>query len=866
MFGTMTENLAAFSTAIASYETQVQTLTTTPENLLEVLLSRNGIERLKQDETMPMTGAWLTRLVMADKTLKQQREAIAQCVDLEQWRQTLNIPTDYWWWYLEHYIDDSLTTRLDHYQQAIATAQANPTTEQLLEVLTCRDQIEVTLTQTPHKSKTAIAQIIEQDEQLKRLGIAISRDRKLEDWKDNLKPPSSHWWWDFTNPLPLLIQTIERYEDAINAVEAIAHPHSEQLLEMLQARDAVERAKVGQNPLPTENITKIIHLDERLKTHAKAIAIDPALDEWKQSLEIPQTYWWWQLTDPTPLPNQAIDRYEQALHQLETATDPTSAELLEVLLARDAVETAESGQKQPPIERLTQIISLDNRLRRQAERIADDDRLDEWKSSLQPRDNWWWQLTDAEFPVAQALERYQKALTQLETTLRPSWEMILEVLMARDAVEEYNNTAVPEAIAYQIINLDQRLKQQRVTIANGNQLASWRNSLKGGEGNWWWHLKPTLFGSEDDQLSLFDWVWTAAAVGLLGISATFMTTTTQVFIQEVDGAIMSDAVQNGTLIAQGAALIAGAGGALTKNGQQAIDNVLASLRLPPSWNSRFAFGFSALIFIGAYTTNVNLPKLGVWYQARGDQFAREGDYLQALREYRQATKFFVQPVPKAALSLAIGKVYEQLGQLEQAQAEYIMGIETENTEATIHLARVLLLQGLQAVAWTGVMEDTTAMQQAGLYLDAARNRLQAFQEIDPNNFYLPHERKLLKETYLNYGLFFWAQLGVAQSDLDEGALQISGRAYAAFLKAAQIEATLPTEANGGTAQCYLELASYVEESLRGQSRQYTAKPPYEMCYERLIQEPNHNLHDAAILWHMMHVEIPAVVTPDGSSS
>ena len=225
--------------------------------------------------------------------------------------------------------------------------------------------------------------------------------------------------------------------------------------------------------------------------------------------------------------------------------------------------------------------------------------------------------------------------------------MTLEVLLARDIVEEYNSSAVPEAIARQIIDLDQRLKRQRVTIAKGNQLASWRKSLKGGGGDWWWHLKPTLLGGDDDTVSLFDWVWTAAAVGLLGLAATFMTTTTQALVQPVNGAVISDAVQNGTLIAQAAALVAGAGGALTKNGQKAIEGVLASLRLPPNWNSRFAFGFSVVIFLGAYSTNVNLPKLGIWYQARGDQFARQGDYLQALREYGQATKFFRKAGPKS---------------------------------------------------------------------------------------------------------------------------------------------------------------------------------------------------------------------------
>ena len=200
----------------------------------------------------------------------------------------------------------------------------------------------------------------------------------------------------------------------------------------------------------------------------------------------------------------------------------------------------------------------------------------------------------------------------------------------------------------------------------------------------------------------------------------------------------------------------------------------------------------------------------------------------------------------------------------------------------------MLLQGLQDASWTELMEDTTALHQAGIYLDSALNQLRDHTEANPDNFYLAEERQLLRDTYINYGLFFWAQLDaehpwvpnleqyypIAQFEvgvdeipeplLDERALHFSFEAYKAFLKAAEIEATLPTEADGGTAQCYLEMASHVEENLRGQARQYTSKPPYEVCYERLVQEPEHNLHDAAIIWHTIHIDIPAVLAEDGS--
>ncbi|MEC4893581.1 MAG: tetratricopeptide repeat protein [Oscillatoria sp. PMC 1051.18] len=845
------------------------------EEILEVFLARDEVERDRNSE-VESKGNAIAKLIELDIRLKAQSDKLAEYENLAEWQENLNIPAHHWWWNLNNSQNSLLKQAFNAYQNALSKVKQYSDripTEKLLDILLSRDRLEEILNeQKPERSK--IAEIITLDEQLKALGVALTRDRRLEDWKHHLKPPNSSWWWDFTNPLPLLRQTIEQYEKAIATVETNQPPECPQLLEMLQARDAVEKAKKGNNVLPIEDIVTIIRLDNRLKKQANAIAVSKMLTEWKQSLEIPSSYWWWELTDPKPLPNQAIDRYEKALVKLEEPPQPSSAELLEVLLARDAVEVAESGQKQPPMERLAKIIALDDRLRKQAKVIADDNLLDEWKESLKPADNWWWRLTDERSPIEQALERYEKALLALEETRNPAWDLVLEVLLARDEVEEVDKTSAPEKSVRQIVELDRRLKKQRFVIARGNQLAAWRNSLKGEDANWWWHLKPTLVGGDDEPVSLFDWVWTAAAVGFLGAAAAFMTTTTQTFFQQVEGVPAADALQNGALIAQGAALLAGAGGALTKNGQKTIENVLASLRLPPQWNSRAAFGFSCLVFLGAYSINDNLPKLGKWYQYRGNHLVRQGELLQALENYRQASKFLETAEAEAELSLAVGKVYEQLGQLDKAQIEYEKGLEAENTESIIRLGRVILLQGLQQVNWTGKMESVEQLRQAEIYLELAWNRLRTLGENEADQISVPAQRQLLKEVSLNYGLLYWAQVDFespyeepenlliqseqASENPDPRVPYLVFRAYESFRRAAQYEENLPATADGGKAKCYLELAGYVQEKLNGQTRLYAHTPPYRACYNRLIAQPGYDLYDGALVWHTINSDIPAI--------
>lgn len=88
----------------------------------------------------------------------------------------------------------------------------------------------------------------------------------------------------------------------------------------------------------------------------------------------------------------AIERYAEALNALEEATEnPSSQQVLEILLVRDAVDELLYEKTKVPANVLAKLIELDNRLHKQANAIASCSKLEEWRKSLKPTElAWWW--------------------------------------------------------------------------------------------------------------------------------------------------------------------------------------------------------------------------------------------------------------------------------------------------------------------------------------------------------------------------------------------------------------------------------------------------------------------------------------------
>ena len=188
------------------------------------------------------------------------------------------------------------------------------------------------------------------------------------------------------------------------------------------------------------------------------------------------------VTPPKSQLDIAIETYENAIYALEEALpEATFEQKVAVLVARDAVEKKRQMDQNPQGGSYAQLLSLDARLKLQAKVLSEDDQLAQWKDSLSAAPNlWWWHL---KYPLIlspnQAAKRYESAISTLESLLpHPDIDKVLEVLLARDAVEESrDNKPLPESVAKNVIRLDEKLKALSEVISTDGRLEDWKKSL-----------------------------------------------------------------------------------------------------------------------------------------------------------------------------------------------------------------------------------------------------------------------------------------------------------------------------------------------------------------------------------------------------
>ncbi|BAZ39006.1 tetratricopeptide TPR_2 [Calothrix sp. NIES-4101] len=596
-----------------------------------------------------------------------------------------------------------LDIALDVYEETLITLEQEslrPTFEQKVAVLAARDGVEKKKQMDQNPTSISYARLLSLDERLKAQAKILSEDDELAQWKDSLNAAPNMWWWHLKYPLVMSSTKVaKRYQESISLLEAaLPYPTQEQVLEVLLARDAIETSRDNQ-PLP-EHIAKIvIDLDERLRSLADVINRDGKLEYWKKSLsKITPNTWWWELSDIEPIPTQAVERYEKALFALESPPKPSSEELLEVLLARDAVEKAWTKQQQPPRHLTAKIIELDKRLKAQSQAFANDDIVDEWKNNLKPPEmNWWWSFTRSIPLPNEAIARYEKTIQVIDNSKPPSSEQLLDTLLARDGVEEavegaYRDKPVPEKLARQIIALDNKLKQYRLDLNKDNQIRQWKDSLK-RQNRWWWELKPAIVGSEEEPGTRKDWLFNTLAVVCLGVGAAFTAYSSQVFFQKVEGQEVqqADLSQNMAAVLQVIGLGAGGAAALTSGGRKTLEKLFTNLQLPPSKQAPTALAIAAGMTAITGTLAASLPLWGKVYISQGEAHLQNTNWLKAQDSFLQAKKFISGDEDKAEVEIGLGMSYEHLGDLAKAKDYYKQAAYLDNIEGMTRYARLSLV-------------------------------------------------------------------------------------------------------------------------------------------------------------------------------
>ncbi|MEL6553471.1 MAG: hypothetical protein AAFQ63_08440 [Cyanobacteria bacterium J06621_11] len=181
------------------------------------------------------------------------------------------------------------------------------------------------------------------------------------------------------------------------------------------------------------------------------------------------------------------------------------------------------------------------------------------------------------------LSHYLRHLNILENTEEPSVEETVEVMLARDAVEQWMNPQVETKAVSKVVHLDNRLRSQAEKMTH---LSTCRDTVKPPADSWWWWLSTItidtaemISDNAEDQAEAeaagvpkwarWDWLWNLGTVSCLVVSTGLMSQTAKAFSEEG-----FDLLGTISTIGQGAGLAIVASGAVTDDGKKKVQAVL----------------------------------------------------------------------------------------------------------------------------------------------------------------------------------------------------------------------------------------------------------------------------------------------------
>jgi tetratricopeptide (TPR) repeat protein len=463
----------------------------------------------------------------------------------------------------------------------------------------------------------------------------------------------------------------------------------------------------------------------------------------------------------------------------------------------------------------------------------------------------------------QAIANYATTLKAIEEVApSPSLEQIIEVLVARDVVEhiKLNSEIVTGKSLADLIQLDRRLKAQAEILAQTAQLADCRRSMQPPDSAWWWFLEPPP--PPEPWLSRFDWFWNLLTVGCLVVAGTFATNTAQAF--STSG---FDLLGTFSTIAQGAGLVLVAGGALTDQGQKAVERIWSSLKIPTRFHAEATFIVAGLLLFTSYSIHRHLPQIGEFYYQQGQAAEAEDQWLVAKDNYERALKFIPPDATnvQSKLQISLGKIHERLGQLSEAQKHYESAALSNDPEGRLRLGRVNLLQALQAVLWTGEVdaEQQPRLRDAENYLDLAQQNLTDKPQKDEGTGKQQvsiQTQRLRAEVYINQGILLWAK-GHLEAPNQVAKDEWLDQAEADFKQAADLEYDLPTIASGRRADCYYKIAVYLNAKIKTKKHQELKRDLQQTqqaaddCVSAIARQSSHDLYDGFLMSRAMEAKL-----------
>lgn len=281
----------------------------------------------------------------------------------------------------------------------------------------------------------------------------------------------------------------------------------------------------------------------------------------------------------------------------------------------------------------------------------------------------------------ETIELYDQKLAEFEDTSDVSEKQILSVLIARDRIQAALNdiTQTSDEQLLQIIELDTRLKQQAHKINQLAKLADWRISLNVPITSWWWFLQ-----TPSHPLDNFDWLWNALTIASLTSSLSLVIDISTRFLSGGGGFLSSF-----TVISQSVLTLLTVGGVLTEAGRKGIEQTLSSFGIKTYFWQETKFGLSALLLLSLIVFKASLPEIANYFNEWGLKHYQASEWDDAISDYERAIS--LDP-DNGEVHHNLGRLYEQLRDVNKAQTEYRLAIRGNIAIAYNDLARLYLIE------------------------------------------------------------------------------------------------------------------------------------------------------------------------------
>jgi hypothetical protein len=214
----------------------------------------------------------------------------------------------------------------------------------------------------------------------------------------------------------------------------------------------------------------------------------------------------------------------------------------------------------------------------------------------------------------------------------------------------------------------------------GANLAQWRATFHPWAEAWWWFLGSTS-DKEVSHSHPLDPLFNGLTIAGLTAVGAYMTTFVQLFATGGFGFF-----ETLGLVGQGG-LILTVIRTLQNTGQEKIKNLLKKLNISPLFHSQATLGITAMLLLASVGVNNSLPEIGKWNYREGEKLYKDGLLVKAKAKYEQAAK--IAPEDSDIL-IALGEIYESLGELEQAKKQYQRVVERGDASAFNNLGRVYI--------------------------------------------------------------------------------------------------------------------------------------------------------------------------------